>query len=60
LQTLDEPTTTKRAAAHATARPAGAKPKAAPTKEQLRTLLVASCGWPTDAAAPGRRRAARR
>ena len=31
-----------------------------PSKITVRTLLVASCGWPTDAPAPERKKAARR
>lgn len=36
------------------------KPGSAPSKALVRTLLVASCGWPTDAPAPERKKAAKR
>lgn len=39
---------------------ARAKPGSTPSKVQVRTLLVASCGWPTDAPAPERKKAAKR
>ncbi len=35
-------------------------PADAPSKVTVRTLLVASCGWPTDAPAPERKKLARR
>ncbi len=35
-------------------------PRAGAAKPPMRTMLVASCGWPVDAAPPARRRAARR
>jgi hypothetical protein len=31
-----------------------------PEKKQVKTCLVASCGWPTDAALPARRSIAKR
>ena len=49
--------TGKRAAPQAA--PSTGEPNALPKKE-IRTLLVASCGWPTDAALPARRRPAKR
>lgn len=39
---------------------AAAKPSPAATRDSLRTLLVASCGWPSDATPPLRRRATKR
>ncbi|WP_127999555.1 hypothetical protein [Piscinibacter defluvii] len=35
-------------------------PRVVPARPPVRTLLVESCGWPTDAAVPPRRRAPRR
>jgi hypothetical protein len=40
------------------AQTAGAKPQ--PDKKTIKTCLVASCGWPTDAELPARRSATRR
>jgi hypothetical protein len=54
------PSTTKRAASRKTARAPEAKPQEAPEKAQIKTTLIASCGWPTDAALPERRRPAKR
>lgn len=54
------PSTTKRTTARKTTRAAEAKPLAAPEKAQIKTTLIASCGWPTDAALPERRRPAKR
>jgi hypothetical protein len=39
------------------------KPAPAPTppaRQHVKTILVASCGWPTDATPPARRRTAKR
>jgi hypothetical protein len=54
------PTATKRAATRKTARPPEPKAEAVPEKAQIKTTLIASCGWPTDAALPERRRPAKR
>ena len=54
------PPATKRAASRKTARPPEAKAQAVPEKAQIKTTLIASCGWPTDAALPERRRPAQR
>jgi len=56
------PPATKRAAPRKTARPpeAKAQAQAVPEKAQIKTTLIASCGWPTDAALPERRRPAKR
>jgi hypothetical protein len=54
------PSTNKRATARKTTRAPEPKPQAAPEKTQIKTILVASCGWPTDAALPDRRRPAKR
>jgi len=54
------PIATKRAAPRKTARPPEAKTQAAPEKAQIRTMLVPSCGWPTDAALPDRKRTTKR
>jgi hypothetical protein len=54
------PSTTKRAAARKTTRPAEDKPQAVPEKSPIRTMLIASCGWPTEATLPERRRPAKR
>jgi hypothetical protein len=53
-------TDTRNAALNATRQRAGTRPKSAPPKEQIRTQLIASCGWPTDAPAPARKQAAKR
>lgn len=44
-----------------TSRPgAGVEPIGPAAKITVRTLLVASCGWPTDAPAPERKKIAKR
>ncbi len=40
--------------------PAQAKPLTVLPTDRIRTLLVATCGWPTDAPAPTRKRVAKR
>jgi hypothetical protein len=53
--------TPKRATARTTKPVAETTAKATPpTKRIVQTLLVASCGWPTDADLPTKRPAARR
>ena len=54
------PSTNKRATARKTTRAPEAKPQVVPEKTQFKTILIASCGWPTDAALPERRRPAKR
>jgi hypothetical protein len=39
---------------------ARAEPVPPPSKITVRTLLVVSCGWPTDAPAPDRKKVAKR
>jgi len=60
---LDTPVApTKKTSQRGTARkaaPATVDVKALTRKEPFRTLLVASCGWPTDAALPDRKRPTR-
>jgi hypothetical protein len=61
---LDNPITRQnpgRSVTHDASRPtARVNPAKAPSKAIVRTLLVASCGWPTDAPAPERKKLARR
>lgn len=61
---LDKPITrqhTGRSVTHDASKPtARANPANTPSKTVVRTLLVASCGWPTDAPAPERKKLARR
>jgi hypothetical protein len=46
--------------AEATLKPAPAPAPTPPARQHVKTILVPSCGWPTDATVPPRRRTAKR